>query len=134
MTSMNFWDRVKGYDKVLIFQSDSEILRGGIEEFFDWDYCGAPWQFQECGGNGGISLRSVDVMTKIVKSLQWSPQLGYEDVYFSNAMCDAGMNIAPRDICKKFSCETIFELGTWAAHAIDKHLTPQQCKQIRSQY
>ena len=37
LTSSQFWDCLE-YDKVLIFQTDSRILRSGIEEFLHFDY------------------------------------------------------------------------------------------------
>ena len=57
MTSLNFWDKLKKFNRVLVFQTDSRILREGIDEFLEFKYCGAPWKFQDKGGNGGISVR-----------------------------------------------------------------------------
>ena len=135
MTSMDFWKRVQGYDKVLIFQSDSEILREGVEEFFDYDFIGAP--IYHCpfpNMNGGLSLRSVDAMTNIIKKKHYNPSLGYEDIYFTNALKEIGGKLPHKEVASKFSVETIFQLGTWGCHAIDSWLSPEQCKQIRSQY
>lgn len=133
LTSPVFWDNIK-YEKVLIFQHDSELLRSGIEEFLQYDYIGAPWKFQEHGGNGGLSLRTVEVMREVTKKFPYNASLGYEDVYFSNHVKQVGGNLAPREACSKFSCETIFQLGTLGAHAIDKYLSPEECIQIRAQY
>ena len=133
LTSLYFWDKLQHFDKVLIFQTDSKILREGIEEFYKWDYVGAPWLFQEKGGNGGLSLRDPKIMLEIIESEPYNPGYGYEDVYFSNKVENYG-NLAPRNICKKFSCETIFELGTWGYHAIQNYMTNEQISKIENQY
>lgn len=136
MTSPSFWHRLRLYNKVLIIQNDSEMFRPGIEEFYDCDYIGAPWKFQEHGGNGGFSLRSVEACTKTIEKFpyQGSRVHGYEDVYFSNHIEKAGFKLATREQCSKFSCETIYAEGTLGAHAIDKYFTKEQCQKLRNQY
>ena len=62
--------------------------------------------------------------------MPWHIGLGFEDVYFSNHMT----NVAPRSESKRFSCETIFELGTFAIHAIKSYLTEEQIHKINTQY
>ncbi len=130
LTSTFFWDKLQQYERVLIFQTDSKILRKGIEEFYEYNYYGAPWKFQEKGGNGGASLRSPKASLETIHKTPYHSGLGYEDVYFSNHM----LNVAPRSECKKFSCETIFELGTFATHAIKSYLTEEQIRKINTQY
>lgn len=132
MTNPLFWEGVP-FDKVLNFQSDSRILRPGIEEFYEWDWVGAPWKFQDHGGNGGLSWRNVEAMENICKLVPYSPSYGYEDVYFCNAMKNSDYKLAPRDVCKKFSCETIFELGTLGCHAIENYF-PDRAHEIYNQY
>jgi hypothetical protein len=131
MTNTALWDSLKRYQRVLVFQNDSEILRPGIEEFYEWDYSGSPWKFQEHGGNGGGSLRNPRAMLRTCLKTAYHLSLGYEDVYFSNHLIG---NLAPRNVCERFGCETIFKLGTFMAHAIDKYLTPKECQRIRNQY
>ena len=41
LTNKDFWS-VLNYEKVLIFQHDSGLLREGIEDFLMWDFIGAP--------------------------------------------------------------------------------------------
>ena len=131
LTSTLFWDRFLSYDHVVIFQNDSKILKEGIEEFYEWDYVGAPWKFQYHGGNGGFSLRNPKVMYETLARVPYNHSLGYEDVYFCNHMHG---NLAPRQVCERFSCETIYKLGTLAYHAIDNYLTKTECNEIRNQY
>lgn len=134
MTSKHLWEMIP-FDKVLIFQQDADLLRPGIEEFLEYDYVGAPWKFQEHGGNGGLSLRSKEHMIKVIDAFPYDvSREGYEDVYFSNHISAVGGRLAPREVCSKFSCESIFQLGTLGYHAIDKYLTNEQVKQIKTQY
>lgn len=131
LTSIEFWESLP-FDKVLIFQHDSALLRTGIEKFMEWDYVGAPWKFQMHGGNGGLSIRSVKAMIETLKQNSYSIfQHGNEDVFFSNKLVG---KLAPRCVCSKFACETIFELGTVGYHAIEKYMTPIQVKDIKNQY
>ena len=72
MKEESFWQPFR-YHKVLIFQSDSFMLRPGMNSFLKFDYIGAPWhlinnervvKYVEKGylknavGNGGFSLRT----------------------------------------------------------------------------
>lgn len=132
LTSTWYWEKLQNYHRVLIFQTDSKILKGGIEEFYQWDYIGSPWKFQDIGGNGGFSLRNPKVMYEMSKNLQYTGN-PYEDVWFSNNIEKFG-NLAPRSECKKFACETIFELNTLGYHAIHKYLTKSQVRQVENQY
>lgn len=132
LTSFAFWQVFKT-SHVLIIHTDSEILRPGLEEFYEYDYVGAPWKFQLHGGNGGFSWRNVDVMKSIIKSHPYDIRKhGNEDLYFCNVMNKFNMNLAPREVCENFSCESIYRLNTFGAHAIDKYLTKEQCNKIRS--
>lgn len=134
LTSVDFWKSVP-FDKVLIFQHDSGLLREGIEEFLEYDYVGAPWTFQTKGGNGGLSLRTRDVMIKTLETIPYMENVhGNEDVYFSNHIERVGGKLAPRDVCFKFSCETIFRTGTLGYHAIEKYMKPSQVQYILNQY
>lgn len=133
LTSLEFWQSVP-FDKLLIFQHDSGILRKDICRFFEWDYVGAPWKFQEHGGNGGLSWRSKEAMLWCIKQKPWNPSLGNEDVYFSNLLKDSPFKLAPREVCEKFSCESIYKEGTLGYHAIDKYLTKEEVTKIKTQY
>ncbi len=131
LTSPDFWAQLD-YDRVLIFQHDSRLLKAGVEEFCEWDYIGAPWKFQQHGGNGGLSIRNPRVMQDICQGYKYDHSCN-EDVWFCNIMESSGMNLAPRSECEKFAVESIFKLNTIGAHAIEKHLTKEQVNQIYAQ-
>jgi len=144
LTSPRFWEQYINFERVLIFQHDSMILREGIDEFTMWDYVGAPWKTNmpwarkdRKGGNGGFSLRNP---RKMIETLKKNPyqyteySKDNEDVYFIHYLEKAGGNIAPYEVCRKFACESIFELGTFGCHQIESHHSPEQCEQIKNQY
>jgi hypothetical protein len=116
ITDGAFWDKLP-FDKVLVFQADSWLVRHGVEEFFEYDYVGAPWQWQHEGGNGGLSLRTKSVMLDIIKKFPYSSLLGNEDVYFSNHIGYVGGKLAPREVCSKFSMEATYYPNTLGVHS-----------------
>ena len=137
LTQQRFWKYFLKYDRVLIFQHDSGLLRKGIEEFLEWEYVGAPWKPEapwarkdRKGGNGGLSIRCPKKSLNLIERFPYHPRMGNEDVYFSHYL----ERVAPYEVCRRFSVETVFELGTLAYHAIDKYLTPEQQKDIMNQY
>lgn len=94
------------YEKCLIVQDDGILLRPGIDKFIDYDYVGAPWVDAEGNeyiknhvnphmvGNGGLSLRTVDVMKQAIHNAK---KEDYHTLFFHN------INHVPEDIffCKQ---------------------------------
>ncbi len=135
LINKQFWKSLCNYDRILIFQTDSRLLRTGIEEFYPYDYVGSPWIFQPHGGNGGLSLRNPAKMLEICERFQYSG-IENEDVYFSNTMhrFPTLYKLAPRDVMTKFGVEAVFALGSLGIHAPWKWLKISQVKQILNQY
>lgn len=136
LTDIDFWAELP-YDKVLIFQHDSMILRAFDENFYNYSYIGAPWKKEapwsrkdRHGGNGGISFRDVSAHIHCLRRYRWDPSQGNEDVFFTHNL----NNVAPYEICSKFGVETEYKLGTFSYHAIDKHLSVEECEKIKTQY
>lgn len=131
LTSRYFWTYVP-YEKVLIFQHDSKLLRAGIDGFLEWDFCGAPWgHFNMLGGNGGLSIRTKQKMLDVIDYVQFNFKAhGNEDVYFCKYLPFVNGSIAPRDIAMKFSVETIFYATPIGVHAADKYLSKKQLDSI----
>jgi hypothetical protein len=136
LTDYEFWSNLH-FDKILFFQHDSGILRTFDDDFLDYSYVGSPWKADapwntkdRRGGNGGISVRDVKEHRKLLSHKHWTPNQGNEDVFYSHNL----PNVAPYEICVKFGVETEFKLGTFCHHAIDKHLTSEQCNHILNQY
>jgi len=134
-----FWEHFTSYDKILIFQRDTGLLRKGIEEFYEYDFIGAPLPVNNpvyypfcC--NGGLSLRTPHIMLEVLKNHRWMYDKG-EDVFFCEVMKNFGIGkLAPREVAKKFSVETIFELGTFGYHKAWEYCSKEQFQKIKTQY
>lgn len=130
LTSKYFWDLVP-YEKCLVFQTDSLLLRKGIERFENYDYIGAPWihpRMPRIGGNGGLSIRSKDKTLETIRKFHYNTAAhGNEDVFYSLNMKG---NIADKNIGMQFSAETMFFPKPIGLHAADKHLKPEQLTEI----
>lgn len=98
----------------LVVQSDGIIINPNLwnNNFFKYDYIGAPWTpdsfFLTQGvrvGNGGVSLRTL----KLMKFAQSFKCRGAEDVFLCvelKKQCDdLGIKFAPVELAKVFSCE-----------------------------
>jgi hypothetical protein len=137
LTSRKFWEELPA-ENILIFQSDSFMLRDGIEEFINYDYIGADWywiylnQYPEykkysAGGNGGFSFRKKSKMLEIIDRLPYDDKLN-EDMYFALGL--QGTNLPTPEQKQKFSVESVFHKEPLAVHAPDKYMKDDQLKII----
>lgn len=129
MESVDFWKKVKG-EKALIFQTDSLLLRDGIDEFLNYDYIGAPWRKpkeNQWVGNGGLSLRTVKKMLEICENNKVTEQI-WEDIYFVKHM--RGEGIADIETAMKFSMEDVFSPNPLGVHNPIRHIGPEQLKKV----
>lgn len=135
LTNPVFWSALNNYDRVLIFQHDSRLLRTGIEEFYPYEYVGSPWIFQNHGGNGGLSLRCPKKMSEICSRFKYD-HIANEDVWFCNLMqkYPTLYKMAPREVNSKFAVEAVYMLGSLGIHAPWKWLKISQVKEILNQY
>jgi hypothetical protein len=137
LTSIDFWNLFTG-NKILIYQEDSFIFKSNIEEFIEWDFIGAPWpkntnDTPNCVGNGGISLRTKQIMIDIINkisikntSINESTKIYMkqnnltncpEDVYFSLNMQKFNIGrVADFDTAFKFSTESLNNPNSFAGH------------------
>ena len=126
---VEFWKKVKG-DKVFTFQLDSILLRSGIDEFLDYDYIGAPWRKPKEGsyvGNGGLSLRTRDVMLEI-SATNKVEEVIWEDIYFVKYL--KGRGVADVDDAKRFSMEDIYHPNPLGVHYPIKYIEPVLLKKV----
>jgi len=132
LVSLDYWNQFTE-ENILIIQHDSAILRTGIEDYFEYDFIGAPIKWIDFPAmNGGFSLRRKSAMIKVINSVPYVG--GNEDMYFCNGLKILGMNLPSKLVAQTFSCETIFNLGSLGIHAIEKYLTNEQINQIKTQY
>jgi hypothetical protein len=137
LSTINFWNLFTG-NKILIYQEDSFIFKNNVEEFMDCDFIGAPWpkntnDTPNCVGNGGISLRTkqimIDVINKIsIKNTNVNETTKIymrdhnlkncpEDVYFSLNMQRFNIGkVADFDTAFKFSTESLNNPNSFAGH------------------
>jgi hypothetical protein len=100
-------------DFVMLFQNDGfiENIDMWSDEYFDYDYIGAPWWYKDHNnvGNGGFSMRSkklLEVLAADEKILDVVP----EDHHICRTYGDYlreehGIKFAPEELASKFSVE-----------------------------
>ena len=105
-------------DYVLVIQYDGFILNpeSWTNDFFNYDYIGAPWvskQFANPIGNGGFSLRSKKLLEEVS---QLKGNYHPEDLSICNLnydiLLDKGFKFAPYEVGAKFSFESNYERGS----------------------
>lgn len=133
----NFWNNLKGM-KILIYQSDSVIFNMNVDDFLQYDYIGTPFT-SKCilaksqVGNGGLSLRSKNVMldvlnnpkcdriySRIAENFRLTNKLDRipEDIYFSQNIQNLKLGLVPdEEVGKKFGFLNKYE-NTFGMHAI----------------
>lgn len=129
METSNFWKQLNG-QKILIFQTDSILLRNGIDEFLDFDYVGAPWRKpkeNQYVGNGGLSLRSKNVMIEICEKYKETEQI-WEDIYFVKHL--KGKGVADVETAKRFSMEDVYSENPLGVHNPIRHIEPIKLKEV----
>jgi len=113
--SSDFWSLVEG-EKILTFQLDTLLLRFGVDDFLKYDYIGAPWSKPKENtfiGNGGLSLRTKDVMLKISKNHKdYEPR--WEDIFFVKWLGEH--NLPDIETAMKFSTEILFHPNSFGLH------------------
>ncbi len=131
LTSEWFWKLIP-YEKTLIFQVDSLLLRKGVELFEGYDYCGACWNhINKQVGNGGLSLRTNELMKQMIKKFQYNQiHHGNEDCFFSNNIESFGGIKPSCEVANHFSVETMYYDKPIGLHAADKWLRPEQLNAI----
>lgn len=137
IASHAFWSKLFG-KKILIYQEDAIIFKKNINDFLHWDYIGAPWLPNTNNninnvGNGGLSLRTKEIMTKIIdtisinktkinqSTIQYMKNTNSftipEDVYFSKNMEDFHIGkVADRHSALQFSTESISNEKSFGGH------------------
>lgn len=125
-------------DFALVVQMDSFVANPNAwsDEFFEYDYIGAPWQEplhpglpdsyktpytkDLLVGNGGFSLRSKNLYSALKKVEKQRPYNEGEDVFIClNArkeLQSLGVKFAPYEIAKKFSVERDNYVGQLGVH------------------
>jgi hypothetical protein len=104
-------------ENLLVFQPDSIFCTNApttLNDFLDWDWIGAPWSKDaEWGGNGGLSLRKVSRILKVLEKEQrekGNPGAGFEDWWLSSRLMQLeGARTPNANVSKKFSVESVWD-------------------------
>jgi hypothetical protein len=108
MTMPEFYEMLPA-KHILVFQCDSCIFEKSkvkLEDFYKYDYVGAP--FITGGvGNGGLSLRRREKMIKITKEYDFLPRYKNEDLYFYDLLRRGEGKLPSDDVAAKCFFEHI---------------------------
>jgi hypothetical protein len=123
LKTSDFWNLLIG-EKILIYQEDSFIFNDNIVEFIEYDYIGAPWIENVLPirvGNGGLSLRTKQIMLDIIETISNDKNLLNEviseDVFFSKHMQRLKIGkVADEEIASRFSSELIYSKNSFGGH------------------
>ncbi|APA08349.1 hypothetical protein SS1G_13279 [Sclerotinia sclerotiorum 1980 UF-70] len=102
-------------EHLLIFQPDSIFCTKApttLNDFIQYDYIGAPWSAKSThGGNGGLSLRRVSSILRVLENERRKPGDGaLEDLWLSNALNRLeGSKMANAEVSKTFSVESVWD-------------------------
>lgn len=130
LTSKELWESLP--EHVLVFQQDSELFTEIPEWMMEFSFIGAPIKWISGSMNGGLSLRKKSDMLNAISNYRYNGET--EDLWFCEALKMIGCFLPTKLEAQQFSVETEFHLGSVGCHAIDKYLSVNECKQIRTQY
>ena len=114
------------------------MIRKGIEQFFDFDYIGAPWinapgneylkehVNTKMVGNGGFSMRSPRLMYDITQEYQKEKKTLFfhninnipEDVFFSKYCVVKNAALPTTEVASLFSSEEIINTSSIGFHKV----------------
>jgi hypothetical protein len=102
----------------LLFQTDTMLFpryKEYINEFFQYDYVGAPWNNDRYGGvgNGGLSMRRKAKMLEIIDNVTYCGEP--EDIYFCNNLL-VDLHRPTMEQAKRFSVEEVFHPQAFGCH------------------
>lgn len=116
-TNLSFYNEIQT-EHFLLFQTDTMLFpryKDHINEFFQYDYVGAPWNNERFGGvgNGGLSLRRKSTMLEIMNRVPYYGEP--EDVYFCNNNL-VYLHRPTMEQAKRFSVEEVFHPQSFGCH------------------
>jgi len=156
--SLPFWEAFEE-ENTLIFQTDSFMLRPGLESYIQqgWDMIGAPTinplgltPSRQRGYNGGFGLRKRSSILKCLKEVSLEETYDYrarhglghfggvEDVYFAHALeileeRGSALRLPPKHVAGNFSVEALYSKEPVGIHGFDKDfLSPRQIRKLFS--
>lgn len=136
LMSREFWKRMVGRKKILVFQTDSICCSRSaysLEDFEQFDYIGCNWDRKRPvglivdGGNGGFSLRDWSASMECLDRFDPGKWPGGEDGYFAFHMELMGRRVASIEEAGRFGTQRIFRDKSLGCHKIGR-LRPRELK------
>lgn len=121
---------------VLISHWDGFILNLNqfFDEFYDYDYIGAPWYFKPdtVAGNGGFSLRSKKFLQACKEIFTQGPYHPEDENIENNSskLIELGIKFAPKEVASKFSLEGEIYKNQLGFHGLMTQNLPDWCRLI----
>ena len=115
LKTTKFWESLES-NNILMFQTDTLLLRHGIDEYLEYNYVGAPWSKEKEGkiiGNGGLSFRKKEKMIDIINKYP-NTSITNEDIYFCKYLNID--DIPTYEKCKMFSVEDVVSDNPFGVH------------------
>ncbi|KAF7867069.1 uncharacterized protein EAF02_009855 [Botrytis sinoallii] len=109
-------------EHLLVFQPDSIFCTKApttLNDFIEYDYIGAPWStYSTHGGNGGLSLRRVSSILRLLETERRKPGDGaLEDLWLSTGLNKLeGSKMANAAVSKTFSVESVWDEAPLGYH------------------
>lgn len=129
--SMEFWKHING-QHLLIFQTDSMLCSNSpytLEDFESFSFIGArtPWDFKLPGGNGGLSVRDVNLSKECVMDLE-SGKLNKlkkygEDGFFARCAKKKGAKLPVILDKDRFAAQNYFTQASFGGHQVSAQLS-----------
>jgi hypothetical protein len=126
--NVDFWKKIKGRGKILIFQTDSLVCSDSdfnLSDFMCYDYIGPKWHDRLRpngvvldGGVGGFSLRDYDKSVDCLKRFPEDNWEGGEDNYFAFHVELIGGKVGNKENCSKFCTQNDFIHRSVGAHQL----------------
>jgi Protein of unknown function (DUF5672) len=128
-----FYNNIQG-EKILVYHTDA-FLRRPLDEsvYLQYDWIGSPWCHKLYGGNGGLAIRSKSACLRALQQAkEFEVQLNHEvneDEWFCDILRHTG-TIAPRDLSRSFSVESVWHDNPVGCHKPWHYLTPEQIAKL----
>jgi len=134
-----FWSNVLG-EHILQFETDSVLVRRGIDRFLGYSYVGAPWSWALednkpfVVGNSGLSLKKkADILSLLgdMGNVDKSGAINC-DVAIAKAFCRKGNEVAIPEVAeaRRFASETIYFENALGVHKPWRYHLPSQMEKL----
>ncbi|KAK6353125.1 hypothetical protein TWF696_005115 [Orbilia brochopaga] len=121
-TNLEFYrDHLKPAEFLLVFQTDAMLCANSGQNLDDWieyDWVGASWNVNDkFGGNGGLSIRRVSKIIKILEKQVRQPNSRAEDLWLTERLAQLpGAHMANGTVQMRFSNEMLYQKRPMGFH------------------